>query len=59
MDKTTQSFERHNLKDVLTILFKHKHIILITFLIIFLGAILLALKVPKVYEGKSLLLINV
>jgi uncharacterized protein involved in exopolysaccharide biosynthesis len=59
MDKTTQSFEKHNLKDTLTILFKHKYLILITFLIIFLTAIFFALKVPKVYEGKSLLLIKV
>jgi len=58
MEKTVQSTETHNLRDILTILFKHQYKILIIFLIVLIGTITYALKVPQLYEAKSTILIK-
>jgi uncharacterized protein involved in exopolysaccharide biosynthesis len=58
MENTTQSATGQNLRDILTILFKHKYIILITFVVILLATIFYALSVPQLYEAKSVLLIK-
>ncbi len=47
-----------NLRDILTIIFKHKYIILIAFLIGFIGVTIFALTMPKLYEARSILLIK-
>jgi uncharacterized protein involved in exopolysaccharide biosynthesis len=47
-----------NLRDILTIVFKHKYKILITALVIFIGTVLYALSVPQIYEAKSVVLIK-
>jgi len=58
MEQQTQHLDLTNIRDLLTIVFKHKYKIVITALIIFLGATLYALSIPKVYEAKSVLLVK-
>ena len=58
MEKLNQPYSATNLRDILTIIFKHKYKILIAFLIIFLGTTLYALFVPSIYEARSILLIK-
>jgi polysaccharide biosynthesis protein PslE len=58
MQQPTQPFDTTNLRDLLTIVFKHKYKIIVTSILIFAGATVFALTTPKVYEAKSLLLIK-
>jgi uncharacterized protein involved in exopolysaccharide biosynthesis len=58
MENATQSFGVQNLRDILTIIFKHKYKILITALAIFIGTIFYAVSVPRLYEAKSIILIK-
>jgi polysaccharide biosynthesis protein PslE len=58
MQQQTQPLAITNLRDILTIVFKHKFKIIVTFLIIFLATIFQALTLPRVYEAKSVLLIK-
>jgi uncharacterized protein involved in exopolysaccharide biosynthesis len=58
MQQPTQPFDVTNLRDLLTIVFKHKYKIIITSILIFVGATLFAITTPKVYEAKSMLLIK-
>jgi uncharacterized protein involved in exopolysaccharide biosynthesis len=58
MQQPTQPFDATNPRDLLTIVFKHKHKIIVTSILIFLGAILFAFSTPKVYEAKSTLLVK-
>jgi polysaccharide biosynthesis protein PslE len=58
MQQLTQPFDTTNLRDVLTILFKHKYTIVVTSILIFVGAIIFALLIPKSYEAKSTLLVK-
>jgi len=58
MEHTMQVHETHNLRDILTIIFKHKYKILATFLIILIGATVYATKIRQIYEAKSTLLIK-
>ncbi|HEY3277993.1 MAG TPA: hypothetical protein VGJ94_15350 [Syntrophorhabdaceae bacterium] len=45
-------------RDVATIIFKHKYIILISFLVIFIGVTIYARSLPRLYEAKSVLLVK-
>jgi uncharacterized protein involved in exopolysaccharide biosynthesis len=58
MENVTQSSGGQNLRDILTIIFKHKYKILITALVIFIGTIFYAVSVPRLYEAKSVVLIK-
>lgn len=58
MEDDYQPVAMGNLRDILTILFKHKIKILITFLVIAIGVSLFALRMPKTYEAKSVLLVK-
>jgi uncharacterized protein involved in exopolysaccharide biosynthesis len=58
MENTTQSFGVQNLRDILTILFKHKYKIIVTSILILVGTTLFALTTPKLYEAKSIMLIK-
>jgi uncharacterized protein involved in exopolysaccharide biosynthesis len=58
MQQLTQPFDITNIRDLLTIVFKHKYKIIVVSILIFLGTTLFALLAPKVYEAKSTLLIK-
>jgi uncharacterized protein involved in exopolysaccharide biosynthesis len=58
MQQLTQPFDITNLRDLLTILFKHKRKIIVVSILIFLIATLFALRTQRVYEAKSTLLIK-
>jgi polysaccharide biosynthesis protein PslE len=58
MENAIQTSSGQNLRDILTIIFKHKYKILITALVIFLGTIFYAVSVPQLYEAKSVVLIK-
>lgn len=58
MERLNQTSSTSNLRDILTILFKHKLKILITFLVVFLGTVAYALHLPRLYEARSILLIK-
>jgi uncharacterized protein involved in exopolysaccharide biosynthesis len=58
MEKTIHSSGTDNLRDILTVLFKHKYTILIAALVIFIGTIFYAVSVPRLYEAKSVVLIK-
>ena len=58
MDDDYQPVAMGNFRDILTILFKHKIKILITFLVVAIGVTLFALQIPKTYEAKSVLLVK-
>ena len=58
MQQLTQPFDATNLRDLLTIVFKHKSKIIVTSILIFVGAIIFALQIPKIYEAKSTLLVK-
>lgn len=58
MEDDYQPVAMGNLRDVLTIIFKHKIKILVTFLIIAMGFTAFALQLPKTYEAKSILLVK-
>ena len=58
MEDDYQPVAMGNLRDILTILFKHKIKILITFLVVAIGVTLFALQIPKTYEAKSVLLVK-
>ncbi len=57
-EQSYQPFDFTNLRDLLTIVFKHKYKILITFLVIFAGVTTFALNLPRTYEAKSVLLVK-
>jgi polysaccharide biosynthesis protein PslE len=59
MEQLTQPFDTTNLRDLLTIVFKHKYKIIVTSILIFLGATIFALSTSKSYEAKSTLLIKI
>ncbi len=58
MEQSQQPFDMSSARDILTIIFKHKYKILITFLIITIGATLYALSLKRTYEAQSTLLIR-
>ena len=58
MQQPTQVFDATNLRDLLTILFKHKVKIVVTFIVVFVGVTLFAFSIPKLYEAKSVLLVK-
>jgi uncharacterized protein involved in exopolysaccharide biosynthesis len=58
MDQTKQVFDITNVRDFLTIIFKHKKKVFFTVCIIFVASILFALQLKSVYESQSLLLIR-
>lgn len=58
MEKLNQPSGTTNLRDILTIIFKHKYIILIASLIIFIGTVIYALSIQRLYEARSILLIK-
>ncbi|MGZ8248107.1 GumC family protein [Methylomagnum sp.] len=61
MDNASTSHDQHNLinlRDLLTILFKRKHEIVIVFLIVMLGVISATLLIAPTYEAKSGLLVK-
>ena len=45
-------------RDILTVLFKHMYIVIITFLVISIGAIIVAFLVQQTYEAQSVLLVK-
>jgi len=47
MEQNYQPFDFTNIRDLLTIVFKHKYKIFITFLVIFIGVTALALIMPR------------
>jgi polysaccharide biosynthesis protein PslE len=58
MERPYQPIDFTNIRDVLSVLFKRKYIILATFAIVFTGFIIYALMVPKAFEAKSTLLVK-
>ncbi|HBA53537.1 GumC family protein [Syntrophorhabdus aromaticivorans] len=58
MEKGTQLFDIANVRDILTVLFKHKYKILIAFLIIGIGVTIFAFSMPTTYESKSIVLVK-
>lgn len=58
MEQQTQHLDLTNIRDLLTIVFKHKYKIVITALLILLGATLYAFSIPRLYEAKSVLLVK-
>lgn len=58
MEQSNQTLDFTNLRDLLTIVFKHKYKILITFLVVFALATLFAFQIRPFYEAKSVLLIK-
>jgi polysaccharide biosynthesis protein PslE len=59
MQHTTQPYDTtKNLRDLITVVFKHKYKIIVVAILIFLGSIFFALRIPKVYEAKSILLVK-
>jgi uncharacterized protein involved in exopolysaccharide biosynthesis/Mrp family chromosome partitioning ATPase len=58
MEQSHQPFDLSSARDILTIIFKHKYIILITFLIISAGVTLYAFSLKRVYESQSVLLVK-
>jgi polysaccharide biosynthesis protein PslE len=58
MENTMQSSGGQNLRDILTIIFKHKYEIIVTSILIFIAAIIFALAAPQLYEAKSIILIK-
>ena len=58
MEQSHQPFDLSSARDILTIIFKHKYIILITFLIISAGVTLYAFSLKSVYESQSVLLVK-
>lgn len=58
MEQLNQPFDVSNIRDLLTVVFKHKRKIIITFLIIFIGATLVAFQSKRLYEAKSVLLVK-
>ncbi len=58
IEGNSQHIDFSSVRDVLTIVFKHRHTILVTFLVIFAAAAILASQVHQIYEAKSVLLIK-
>jgi uncharacterized protein involved in exopolysaccharide biosynthesis len=60
MEQEHSLFDISNVRDILTILFKHKFKIIITFLLISVGATIIAFQIneSKSYESKSVLLVK-
>ncbi len=58
IEENSQHIDFTSLRDVLTVVFKHKYTILITFLVIFAAAVIFASQVHQTYEAKSVLLIK-
>lgn len=60
MDQGHSAFDISNIRDILTILFKHKFKILVTFLVIFAGVTMFAFRLSNMrsYESKSVLLVK-
>ncbi len=58
MEQQTQHLDLTNIRDILTIIFKHKYKIVIAALLIFIGTTLFALSIPKTYEANSILLVK-
>jgi polysaccharide biosynthesis protein PslE len=58
MDQDNQSFDFTSFRDLLTIVFKHKYKILITFLFILAGATIFAYQIKPAYEANSVLLVK-
>ena len=58
MEQSHQPFDLSSARDILTIIFKHKYIILITFLFISAGVTLYAFSLKRVYESQSVLLVK-
>jgi len=58
IEHTNQPFDPTNIRDLLTIIFKHKGKVAITFLLIFVGVALYAVVLPKTYEAESVLLVK-
>jgi uncharacterized protein involved in exopolysaccharide biosynthesis len=58
MEQQTQHLDLTNIRDILTIIFKHKYKIIITAIVILLGAALFAFSIPKLYEANSILLVK-
>lgn len=58
MEKSHQPFDMSSARDILTILFKHKYKMIITFLIIAIGVTLYALSLKRTYEAHATLLIK-
>jgi len=58
IDETNQHIDFRSMRDVLTILFKHKYKILIAFLIISAVGVIVSSQVREIYTAKSVLLIK-
>jgi uncharacterized protein involved in exopolysaccharide biosynthesis len=58
MEQEHSLFDISNVRDILTILFKHKFKIFATFLIICIGVTMYAFQLPKTYESKSVLMVK-
>ena len=57
-DKRHQPIDFANMRDVLSVIFKRKYMILTVFVVVFGGILLYALFAPRVYEAKSILLVK-
>jgi len=57
-EQTNQPFDPTNIRDLLTIVFKHKYKVLITFLLIFIGTTIFAVLFPRTYQAKSVILVK-
>jgi polysaccharide biosynthesis protein PslE len=57
-EENVQHIDFTSLRDILTIVFKHKYKILVTFLIVFAAALAFASQIRSTYEAKSVLLIK-
>jgi polysaccharide biosynthesis protein PslE len=58
MEQNTQSWDFSNVRDLLTVVFKHKYKVLVIFLGILSGALIFAFQIRPLYEAKSILLVK-
>ncbi len=57
-DKRHQPIDFTNMRDILSVIFKRKYMILTVFAVVFGGILLYTLFAPRVYEAKSILLVK-
>ena len=57
-ERTRQPIDFTNIRDLATVIFKHKYKVLAVFLIIFAGTAICALKLPRPFEANSVLLVK-
>ena len=57
-DKGSQPFDISNVRDILTVIFKHKYLILITFIVVLAITVAGTLRMHEQYEAKSVMLVK-